>query len=78
MSNILCNKHYCIKSTDVGNTDSFRIPLSVKKYSVQNMKIQKSPFQTDDPLFFKDFPSKNIPFENASPKNGKFIDWDFT
>ena len=37
-----------------------------------------SSFKTDDPLFFKDFPAKNIPFENASPKNGKFIDWDFT
>jgi hypothetical protein len=42
------------------------------------MKIQKSPFQNHEPLFFKDFPAKNISFENASPKMGKFIDWDFT
>ena len=31
-----------------------------------------------DPLFFKDFPAKNIPFEFASPKMGNFIDWIFT
>ena len=42
------------------------------------MKIQKSPLKTMNPYFFKDFPAKNIPFENASPKNGKFIDWNFT
>lgn len=38
----------------------------------------KVPVKNHEPLFFKDFPAKNIPFENASPKNGKFIDWDFT
>lgn len=42
------------------------------------MKIQKSPFQNHEPLFFKDFSAKNISFEFASPKMGKFIDWDFT
>jgi hypothetical protein len=30
------------------------------------------------PPIFKDFPTKNILFKIASPKNGKFIDWDFT
>ena len=42
------------------------------------MKIQKSPFQNHGPLIFKDFPAKNISFKIASPKMGKFIDWDFT
>ena len=42
------------------------------------MKIQKFPFQNHGPLFFKDFLAKNISFEIASPKMGKFIDWDFT
>jgi hypothetical protein len=42
------------------------------------MTIPKLPISNLGPLFFKDFPSKNIPFKIASPKNGKFIDWDFT
>jgi hypothetical protein len=42
------------------------------------MKIQKSWFQNLGPLFFKDFPAKNIPFEFTSPKMGNFIDWNFT
>lgn len=52
--------------------------FSAENIPLKNMKIQKSPFQNHEPLFFKDFPAKNISFENASPKMGKFIDWDFT
>ncbi len=42
------------------------------------MTIPKLQVSNHDPLFFKDFPAKNIPFKIASPKNGNFIDWDFT
>ena len=52
--------------------------FSAENIPFKNMKIQKSPFQNHEPLFFKDFSAKNIPFKIASPKMGKFIDWDFT
>jgi hypothetical protein len=42
------------------------------------MTIPKLPLSYLGPLFFKDFPAKNIPFEFASPKMGNFIDWIFT
>jgi hypothetical protein len=42
------------------------------------MTIPKVHVSNYDPLFFRDFSAKNIPFEFASPKMGNFIDWNFT
>lgn len=42
------------------------------------MTIPKVHVSNYDPLFFRDFPAKNIPFEFTSPKMGNFIDWNFT
>ena len=52
--------------------------LFSQKYSVQKHENPKVHVSNYDPLFFRDFTAKNIPFEFASPKMGNFIDWNFT
>jgi hypothetical protein len=52
--------------------------FSAENISFEIKKIQKSWFQNNEPLCFKDFSAENIPFKFASLKIGDFIRWDFT